>query len=423
MKPSQQTDQSVDIIIVGGGIVGLSLANALANTDFTVAVVEQAAAMPVPENDQTDLRVSAINPRAVAFFKSAGVWPHLQQRFCAYEKMFVWDTTGLGQIQFDSAELGLAELGCIIENSVLVQALWENLHQAENIHCYHPAEIIAMTPVIDDSGIEGSVNNGSHNGGSSIPVRYAVRLHDDNAAATLTLSTRLLVGADGARSSVRKVAGFKPVRHSYQQQGLVCAVTTQYPHQQTAWQCFMPSGPLAFLPLFNHQSSIVWSLDDAEAQAMLALDDSAFKQALAQASEYKLGDILAVSERKLFPLGHGHVKDYVKPGLALIGDAAHTIHPLAGQGANLGIADALCLAEVITQAKAAGRQWNALHTLLKYQRQRKLDNRLMENAMTGFKILFGQNNPVLAEVRNTGLNLVDHLPIIKNRFIQQALGV
>ncbi len=416
MKPSQQTgqqaDQSVDIIIVGGGIVGLSLANALANTEFSVAVVEQAAAMPVPENDQTDLRVSAINPRAVAFYQSAGVWPYLQQRFCAYEKMFVWDTTGLGQIQFDSAEPGLAELGCIIENSVLVQALWENLHRAENIHCYHPAEILAMTPVIDDSA----------NDGSPVHAQYAVRLRDDNATATLTLSTRLLVGADGARSSVRKVAGFKPVQHSYQQQGLVCAVATQYPHQQTAWQCFMPSGPLAFLPLFNHQSSIVWSLDDAEAQAMLALDDSAFMQALAKASEYKLGDILAVSERKLFPLGHGHVKDYVKPGLALIGDAAHTIHPLAGQGANLGIADALCLAEVMTQAKAAGRQWNALHTLLKYQRQRKLDNRLMENAMTGFKILFGQNNPVLAEVRNAGLNLVDHLPIIKNRFIQHALG-
>ncbi|HHO59839.1 MAG TPA: hypothetical protein ENJ64_06310, partial [Thiotrichales bacterium] len=232
----------------------------------------------------------------------------------------------------------------------------------------------------------------------------------------------LLVGADGANSRVREHAGIELTRSSYHQLALVCAVATEKSHQQTAWQCFMPTGPLAFLPLFNGQSSIVWSLDEDQAGEMLALDDAMFMRALAEASEYQLGDITAVSERKTFPLAHGHVNNYVKPGLALIGDAAHTIHPLAGQGANLGIADAISLADVLLTARQAGRQWYALHTLLKYQRQRKAENRLMETSMSGFKVLFGQTNPLLTEMRNAGLSLVDQLPAIKNLLSRHALG-
>ena len=163
-------------------------------------------------------------------------------------------------------------------------------------------------------------------------------------------------------------------------------------------------------------------IEDA-AQAHMALDDEAFKRVLAEASEYKLGEINDVSQRFLFPLGHGHAKEYVRPGLTLIGDAAHSIHPLAGQGANIGIADAAALANVICTAKKAGRQWSSLHTLSKYQRQRKGANQLMEMSMTGFKELFGQKNAVISEVRNAGLSLVDHLPALKYRIIRQALGV
>ncbi len=404
MNQPQHEQRSYDVVIVGGGIVGLTLANALVDTDFSVAVIERAVAAPTPESKQTDLRVSAINQVASTYFKSLQLWPHLQQRYCAFQQMQVWDTTGLGQIHFDSAELGLPELGHIIENSVLVRALLASVEAAENIQLYCPVSIKNIS-LVDDGGDQACAN------------RTVVTLQDG-----YSLNASLLVGADGARSQVREIAGIEFISHRYQQQGLVCAVETENSHQQTAWQCFLPSGPLAFLPLFNGQSSIVWSLDEGRANEMLALNDNDFKQALAQASEYRLGEIKAVSERKLFPLAHGHANDYVKLGLALIGDAAHIIHPLAGQGANLGIADAICLAGVIKQAKASNRQWYAVHTLLKYQRQRKIENRLMENAMTGFKTLFGQTSPVLVELRNAGLSLVDHLPALKNMFIRRALG-
>ncbi len=394
-----------DVVIAGGGIVGLTLANALAGSNFSVAVIERSDAIVVDVQetdtsvDITDIRVSAINRGASDSFKAMQIWPYLQQRHCAYRQMHVWDTTGLGQIHFDCADQGLPELGHIIENSVLVQALLAGVRQAENIRLYCPASI------------EKIIETGD------IAKAYRVKLQD---GAVLTAA--LLVAADGGRSSVREAVGIESSRSSYQQQGLVCAVATEKSHQHTAWQCFMPSGPLAFLPLYNGNSSIVWSLDDARAAEIYGLDDNAFKTALAEASEYQLGGILAVSQRRLFPLGHGHVSEYVKHGLALIGDAAHTIHPLAGQGANLGIADAICLAEVIKQARAIDRQWYALHTLLKYQRSRKAENRLMETSMTGFKALFGQENPLISEVRNAGLNLVDRLPALKKLFIGHALG-
>lgn len=397
--------QDFDIVIVGGGIVGLSFASELAASDFSVAVVEQYPLKPV--SDQPDCRVSAINRFALQRFRQAGVFrSSLSQRVCAYEKMFVWDRTGAGQIQFDSAELGIAELGAIIENNVLQQMLLETVTSANNISYLCPEEIVDIdyAPVVAES---------SH-------VKRAVSTL--SLASGKRLSAKLLVGADGVNSKVRETAAIQRAQQAYSQQGLVCNVQTSEPHQNTAWQCFMPTGPLAFLPLYNGDCSIVWSLDDAPAKEHMAMDDEGFKTALAAASDFKLGEILSVSQRFLFPLAHSHATVYVKPGLALIGDAAHSIHPLAGQGANLGIADACALADIILTAKKAGRQWSALHTLAKYQRQRKGANRVMEMSMTGFKELFGYDNALVAEVRNAGLALVDHLPALKYRIIKQALG-
>lgn len=395
-----------DIVIVGGGIVGLTFANELIDSDFSVAIIEQHAPKAVAETP--DCRVSAINRSAFTRFQQTGVLQSaLAQRVCVFEKMFVWDRTGLGQIQFDSAELGVSELGAIIENNVLQQMLLAKVKAAKNISWLCPltiAEINYHAPLA-----------------TTLPEA-------EQASASIVLASgekiqaSLLVGADGVNSKVRESAAITRVKKSYQQQGLVCNVATSESHQNTAWQCFMPTGPLAFLPLYNGYSSIVWSLDEDQARQKMALDDAAFKQALAQASEFKLGEIEDLGQRFLFPLSHGHVTQYVKPGLALIGDAAHNIHPLAGQGANLGIADAFVLAEVIMAAKKAGRQWAAQHTLAKYQRQRKGANQLMELSMTGFKELFGRENPLLSEIRNAGLSLVDHIPALKYRIIQQALG-
>ena len=391
---------SYDIIIVGGGMVGLSFASELIGSDFSVAVIERSELKPVA--DQPDCRVSAINRSALARFAESGVFEsELSERICAFEKMFVWDQTGAGQIEFDSAEMGVSELGVIIENNVLQRMLLDKVRTAENIDYLCPQEIVSIEYSFEDE-------------------RAADILLQLDADRTLT--AKLLIGADGVNSRVREAAGIQRNRTSYQQQGLVCNVTTSEPHQHTAWQCFMPTGPLAFLPLYNGQCSIVWSLDEEAANAMMALDDQAFMQALAEAGEYKLGEVTEVGQRYLFPLTHGHAAEYVKPGMALIGDAAHNIHPLAGQGANLGIADAFALADVITAARTAGRQWAAEHTLKKYQRQRKGANSVMEMSMTGFKQLFGNDNAFISELRNAGLSLVDHLPALKYRIIRQALN-
>ena len=406
--PGDAEDEALlfDIVIVGGGIVGLSFANEMAGADFSVAIIEQHELKAISE--APDCRVSAINRFALKRFQQSGLLHSpLAQRVCVFEKMFVWDQTGTGQIQFDSAELGLAELGAIIENNVLQQMLLENVKAAENISWYSPAKIAE----INYPQVETSLDEAEQ-------VLSTIVL-----ANGTKIRARLLVGADGVNSKVSEVAGIQRVKQSYQQQGLVCNVVTSESHQNTAWQCFMPTGPLAFLPLTNGGCSIVWTLDEAQAEQIMALDDEDFKRRLAEASEFKLGEIVESGQRFLFPLSHGHVTQYVKPGLALIGDAAHNIHPLAGQGANLGIADAFALSDVILAAKKANRQWAALHTLAKYQRQRKGANQLMEMSMTGFKELFAQKNAVLTEIRNAGLSLVDHIPALKYRIIKQALGV
>jgi len=384
-----------DVIIAGGGITGLTLACALNPTGLRIAVIDQHE--PRAFAKDYALRVSAINRASLEVFTAVGAFEHMRRlRVSAFREMHVWDSTGVGQIHFDSAELGLDTLGYIIENNVIQLALLDRVQQSETTDWLCPAEIESLA-------ISEEMKQ--------------VRLTDGR-----TLTARLIVGADGANSVVRKAMGIELVRKPYQQRAIVCTVATEYEHQLTAWQCFLPSGPLALLPLADGSCSIVWSLDETRVEQMMALDDAAFAEQLGEAFEYRLGSVKMVSARAAFPLGHGHVDRYVQQGLALIGDAAHNIHPLAGQGANLGIMDAACLADVVADASRVQRQWSALHTLRKYERSRKGDNRLMETTMTGFKYLFGNHNPFLTEIRNIGLNVVDHAGPIKQMLINQALG-
>ena len=383
-----------DILIVGGGMVGLTLANLLNNSGLKIGIVEKFE--PKAVTDEIDIRVSAINRASLNIFKSIGVWPAMAARAGVYHDMHVWDSTGAGMIHFDGAEVGLDSLGYIIENTVIQQSLQQCAEQAENIDWICPVSINSIE-LVDEC--------------------QSLSLEDGRM-----LQAKLIVGADGSRSQVRAAAGIEFERVSYDQRAIVCTVETEQPHDETAWQCFTPDGPLAFLPLKNGQSSIVWSLEEGKVDAMLALDEESFCRELEQAFEYQLGSVKLVSPRVAFPLGHGHVDQYVQNGLALVGDAAHNIHPLAGQGANLGFLDAACLAEVIMQAQAVNRQWSALHTLRKYERARKGENHLMESAMTGFKLLFSNDNAVLSTVRNAGLVLVDQAPVIKNQFLRHAMG-
>ena len=383
-----------DVLIVGGGMVGLTLANLLNDSGLKIGVVEKFE--PKAVTDEIDIRVSAINRASCEIFKAIGVWSEMSERAGVYRDMHVWDSSGAGMIHFDSAEVGLDALGYIIENTVIQQALQHHAEQAENIDWLCPLSISSIQ--LADEWQSLSLEDGR------------------------TLQAKLIVGADGSHSQVRAAAGIEFERVSYEQQAIVCTVETEQPHDKTAWQCFTPDGPLAFLPLMNGESSIVWSLEESKVDAMMALDEAAFCRALEQAFEYQLGSVKLASARATFPLGHGHVDQYVQNGLALVGDAAHNIHPLAGQGANLGFLDAASLAEVIKQAHTANRQWSALHTLRKYERARKGENRLMESSMTAFKLLFSNDSPLLSTVRNAGLIIVDQAPVIKNQFLRHAMG-
>lgn len=396
---SEINNTRYDVLIVGGGMVGLTLANLLSDSGLKIAVVEKFE--PRAVEDEIDIRVSAINRASLNIFKSIGVWPEMAARAGVYHDMHVWDSTGAGVIHFDGAEVGLDALGYIIENTVIQQALQRFAEQAENVDWICPVTINSIK--LGDDSSDGSWQ----------------QLHLEDGRI---LECSLIVGADGSRSQVRAAANIEFERLSYGQRAIVCTVETEKSHAETAWQCFTPDGPLAFLPLMNGQSSIVWSLEEGKVDAMLALDETSFCRELEQAFEYQLGSVKLVSSRAAFPLGHGHVDQYVQNGLALVGDAAHNIHPLAGQGANLGFLDAACLAEVIIHAHAANRQWSALHSLRKYERARKGENHLMESAMTGFKLLFSNDSAVLSTVRNAGLVLVDQAPMIKQQFMRHALG-
>lgn len=387
-----------DVLIIGGGMVGATLACALGEAGMRVGVVEAHAPGLAWPAEGDVLRVSAITHASQRIFQSLQAWEQMQARCVSpFLEMRVWDAAGSGDIHFDSADIAEPYLGHIIENRVVQAALWERLQTLDAVELLCPATVDGFTRMADSTG---------------------VRLEDGRE-----LSCRLLVGADGAASRVRALAGIAMRGWDYDQQGLVATVTTQYPHQQTAWQRFLPEGPLAFLPLADGRCSIVWSCTPATAERLLALDDAAFCRALGEAFEYRLGEIQAVGPRAAFPLRLRHAERYVAEGLALVGDAAHNIHPLAGQGVNLGLLDAAALAEVLIEARAHGRALGSLSVLRGYERWRKGHNMAMSLVMDGFKRLFGSRVPPLRWLRNLGMSVADRALPVKARLTRQAMGL
>ena len=387
--------KSFDIVIVGGGMVGATLGCALARQGRRIAVIEAREPAPFDAGDDYDLRVSALSRASQRIFESLGVWEGiLQRRANPYEHMHVWDATGDGEIHFDCAELDEPNLGHIVENRVIQDALLAALNSQENVSWLCPASLAALEVQ---------------------PERAVLTLEGGERIAA-----PLVVGADGARSRVRELAGIPVQRQAYGQRGVVANVATEKPHQSTAWQRFLPTGPLAFLPLGDGRCSIVWSADDARAEALMAMDDQGFQAELAAALGYRLGQITAVTPRAAFPLAGSQAQDYVRPRIALVGDAAHTIHPLAGQGANLGFLDAAALADVID---AAGDDPGVVAVLRRYERTRRGEDVLMMRAMEGFKLLFGNQLGPLAWLRNKGLKLADRAGPVKHELIRRAMGL
>jgi 2-octaprenylphenol hydroxylase len=329
--PLVEAEKSYDVVIVGGGMVGSALAGALALEGFSIALVE--AREPVADwpEDELDLRVSALTRASQHILHNLGVWERMcEMRVSPYREMHVWDAGGSGSIHFDSAEIGEPDLGHIVENRVTQLALWERLGNLPNVRRLCPAAV------------------------------SAIDLRQSRPLATLEggedLHAGLLVAADGARSALRGMAGIVTQGWAYGQHAVVANVRPEKSHRETAWQRFMPTGPLAFLPIDDGRCSIVWSTSPQRAQELLDLDEAAFCRELGQASEHILGAILETGPRAQFPLRLRHAKSYVTRGLALVGDAAHTVHPLAGQGVNLGLLDAATLADTLIDAGAAGRE-------------------------------------------------------------------
>lgn len=406
------TSSDCDILINGGGMVGLALALGLAQEGFSVAVLDAQPALPAPsilrgerDNAEFDARVSALTAASQRWLQQLGVWEELEKlRVCAYRDMEVWDADGTGDIHFAAEEVHAASLGHIVENRLLCSVLQDALRKEPRV------------------ALHQQVLTG---------IRFAEQATERTTVETeagLVLRCRLLIGADGGNSRVRELAGFATRRWSYAQQAIVCTIRSEKPHRHTAWQRFMQSGPLAVLPLqlpqadSQHFSSIVWSCDEPRAAELLALSDAAFDQALTEAFEAKLGAMNVQGARYKFPLTQQHAAEYCRVGVVLAGDAAHTIHPLAGQGVNLGFADAACLVQVLKEARGRGENIADLPTLSRYQRQRKGPNLAMMALMEGFKSCFGSDNLALRWLRNSGLRIANQHSGLKRLLIQQAMG-
>ncbi|AFT68574.1 Oxygenase [Alloalcanivorax dieselolei B5] len=396
-----------DVLIVGGGMAGGLLALLLADQGLTVRVLDGAAEPVWPEGAPA-LRVSTLNEASYWLLRHTGAWQYLNsQRVQPYRHMQVWDHDGTGEVNFDVTEAGAEALGWLLENDHIVAALYRAGTDRERLdwQCGAPVAAVRRTP----EGWRVSAGDGDY-------------------------SADLVVGADGARSLVREAAGIPGGPRDTGHHALVATIETERPHGGCARQVFLESGPLALLPLFDaaadaeegagggRHCSIVWSGWPGFIEERLAEDDDAFARALNQATAEVLGPARPVSPRRVFPIQERHASSYRAPGLALVGDAAHVIHPLAGQGINLGFLDVGVLAEELARVRQAGLPLADPAALARYERRRRADNLLMQQAMRGFKILFERREPALRWLRNTGLGMVDKLPPARRLFIEHALG-
>ena len=395
-----------DVVISGGGLVGATLACLLADAGRRVAVLEAAthphlSSMALAADAEFSLRVSALSLASRHALERIGVWGGITGcRYQPYQTMVVWDAGGSGEIRFQAAELGEPELGYIVENQVVQQALMARIDAHPHIDWYCPATVAQIT---------------------QLPNGVEIVLETSNAEAAVTLTAQLLVGADGANSRVRQLAGIGWEPEDYGQCGLVCVVKTALPHQSTAWQRFLPGGPLAFLPLSEpHHSSIVWTLPADETARYLRLPEVEFRRLLSAGLDERLGAVTWCSQRVSFPLMGAVASNYVQPYLALVGDAAHTIHPLAGQGVNLGIKDAVALAGLLNEAPTFAAD---LRVLRRYERARRGDNVLTGKMMEGFNQLFSNNVSYLSWLRNSGLARVNRAGALKNLLARKAMGI
>lgn len=404
--------ESFEAVIVGGGMVGTALCALLAQAGMRVALVE---AQPAPLrlesaiNEQPSPRVSALTPVSQRLLTHLGAWPAMQKtRVTPYRGMHVWDAEGSGEITFSADEAGVAVLGHIVENTVTLAALNNHVINAPNVTRYFGVRVQAL------QRSSGQTSKGASRGDWLVL--------DDGRQ----LHSPLIVAADGARSVLREMAGIDVACDDMQQEAVVTTVQCAKPHGGTARQAFIDGRPLAFLPLTvagnEHYCSIVWSTTPEHSAELAALSPQALGEALGSAFDHRLGEVTVCDKAHRFPLVQRHAHHYVQPHFALIGDAAHSIHPLAGQGVNLGLMDAAVLAEEVVLAWQRGAPWGELSTLRRYERRRRLDNSAMLGLMKGFKVLFGSHDPALTLARNLGMSGMNQWVPLKRVLMRQATG-
>ena len=391
-------NKKYSVIIVGGGIVGATAACALAQAGIKIALVD--AYNPVREwpAEPVDIRVSALTRASQNILQAVAAWPVMVQRGVGpYNHMHVWDADSAGVLDFDAADTEFSELGHLVENRVTVASLWDRLETLPAASILCPAKVADL----------------------QINSDYAQVVLEDGQI----LEADVIIAADGRDSALRQMAGIQTTGWEYKQDGLVATISTERSHQFTAWQRFLPEGPLAFLPLKNGQCSIVWTLSHQTAQEYVLLSDEEFLQQLEQASDGALGKMLAVGPRGAFPLRFQYANQYTADHFALIGDAAHAMHPLAGQGANAGLLDAAAIAELIIKAEQAGRPIGSHKLLRQYERWRKGDNLAMMSSMDVINKMYTTQNEGFRQLRGTGMSWINHSAWLKNYFNRYAMGL
>ena len=388
-----------EILIVGAGPIGSALAALLGKEGIECTLLNTGIKATQKTDPNIDPRALALTHASVRILQSFDLWQQLPvDRIGYFSGMHVWDENGTGEVEFDSAELCEASLGYIIEQSVIQAGLDKAL------------DVMPTVKVHQDVVVIGFTNEGD---------RVVVALDDGRR-----LSTRLIIAADGARSQVRELAEIQYKVHDYEQTAVACVVNTVLPHEHIARQRFLAHGPLAFLPMAqSNQCGIVWSTSPEHAQHLINVEEEEFKVELEAAFEHTLGEILECGPRVAFPLKRAQAERYCQERLALVGDAAHSVHPLAGQGANLGLLDVASLFEVLQAAKQKNKDVGALHILRRYERWRKGENYFMMMVFEGFKHLFENQSGPIPRLRNSGMNAFNNLPLLKQQVMKRAMGL